>query len=54
MKQDYLTRINSFTIDNLPDIDEVVLGSLQFLSASDIPKLDSAFGLRYYEGITGY
>ena len=41
MKQDYLTRINSFTIDNLPDIDEVVLGSLQFLSASDIPKLDS-------------
>jgi hypothetical protein len=41
MKKDYLARINSFTVDNLPDLDEVVLGSLQFLSESDIPKLDT-------------
>jgi hypothetical protein len=40
VKKDYLARINSFTVDNLQGLDEVVLGSLQFLSESDIPKLN--------------
>jgi hypothetical protein len=40
MKKDYLARIKTFIVDDLQDIDEIVLGSLQFLSESDIPKLN--------------
>lgn len=39
MEHDYLTRIQSFTTNNLPDLDEVVLGALQFLATANIPKL---------------
>jgi hypothetical protein len=37
----YLARIDSFTEDNLPNLDEVVLGALEFLSDASIPQLDT-------------
>lgn len=37
----YLARISSFTENNLPNLDEVVLGALEFLSGAHIPHLDT-------------
>ena len=41
MEKDYLERIQTFDIDSLPDLDEVVLGSLQFLGGFDLPTIDT-------------
>lgn len=41
MQPDYLKRIQEFTLESLPDLDEVVLGALQFLSNFDLPTIDT-------------
>ena len=46
MTSDYLARIASFTESDLPDLDEVVLASLQFLSNATLPQIDVATSRR--------
>lgn len=46
MSQDYLNRIATFTEDTLPDLDEVVMGTLQFLATAAIPHIDVALHTR--------
>jgi len=40
MSSDYLTRIKTFDEKNLPNLDEVVLAALEYLSSATIPKLN--------------
>lgn len=40
MNPDYLTRIQNFTLSDLPDLDEVVFGALAFLTKDSLPNLD--------------
>lgn len=40
MSEKYTPRLQSFTIDNLPNLDEVVLGSLELLSNATVPTVD--------------
>jgi hypothetical protein len=39
MTQDYIQRLNTFTISDLPDLDEVVLGALQLFEKTELPKI---------------
>jgi hypothetical protein len=41
MSTNYLERIQSFTESDLPDLDEVVMGALTFLSAASLPRIDT-------------
>jgi len=41
MKEDYLKKLETFNIDSLPDLDEIVLASLQFFSDFDLPRIDT-------------
>jgi len=41
MKEDYLKKVETFDIDSLPDLDEIVLASLQFFSDFDLPRIDT-------------
>jgi hypothetical protein len=36
----YLERISSFTLSDLPNLDEVTLAALQLLDSVDVPKID--------------
>lgn len=40
MQEKYIPILNSFTIDNLPDLDVAVLGALELLSKVEVPKID--------------
>lgn len=40
MNTDYLTRLLTFTEDDLPDLDEVVLGALAYLEGVSLPTID--------------
>jgi len=41
MKENYLKKVEAFDIDSLPDLDEIVLASLQFFSDFDLLKIDT-------------
>ncbi len=41
MSTDYVTPMSTFTEDTLPDLDEVVLAGLQYLSTADIPHINT-------------
>lgn len=40
MTDDYVSRLNDFDINSLPDLDTVVLGALELLTGRDLPKID--------------
>ena len=40
MEHTYFPRIQQFTLSDLPDLDEVVLSALEFLSTQSLPPLD--------------
>ena len=40
MNQNYIQELDSFTIENLPNLDVVVMGALELLSQTDLPKID--------------
>ena len=41
MKQDYMEKVKTFDINSLPDLDEIVLGALQYFNDIEIPKIDT-------------
>lgn len=41
MEKDYLQKVKTFDINSLPDLDEIVMASLQFLNNFDLPKIDT-------------
>lgn len=41
MKQDYLEMVRHFNLNTLPDLDEVVLAALQYLTHADLPNIDT-------------
>lgn len=46
METPNIEKLNTFTMENIPEIDTVVLGALELLSQQDLPKIDTSLFVR--------